>query len=179
MKLTGAAILVSRGMKVLQAAPAAYPYRSAARFPMRKRLWIIGSLLFVSLALATSAFWLLRDGTPALRRRVQIVPPEIEPLRDQQDLVGEWNRVEFPDAVIPVNWRKFSATGDFRVCYGDVIHWGTYRFVDDKTVETVQGHSGEVNRWTVGRSDGKLVLIHPKNGWVEQYVSVPVGTLQP
>src|SRR5947209_3200520 len=30
MKLTGAAILVSRGMEVLQAAPAAYPYRSAA-----------------------------------------------------------------------------------------------------------------------------------------------------
>src|SRR5438105_2542016 len=30
LKLTGAAILVSRGMKVLQAAPAAYPYRSAA-----------------------------------------------------------------------------------------------------------------------------------------------------
>ena len=29
MKLTGAAILVSRGMKVLQAAPAAYPYRSS------------------------------------------------------------------------------------------------------------------------------------------------------
>src|SRR4051794_23578435 len=28
MKLTGAAILISRGMKVLQAAPAAYPYRS-------------------------------------------------------------------------------------------------------------------------------------------------------
>src|SRR5262245_55353774 len=30
MKLTGAAILVSRGMKFLQAAPAAYPYRSTA-----------------------------------------------------------------------------------------------------------------------------------------------------
>jgi hypothetical protein len=28
MKLTGAAILVSRGLKVLQAAPAAYPYCS-------------------------------------------------------------------------------------------------------------------------------------------------------
>jgi hypothetical protein len=27
LKLTGAAIPVSRGMKVLQAAPAAYPYR--------------------------------------------------------------------------------------------------------------------------------------------------------
>src|SRR5262249_33006097 len=31
MKLTGAASRVSRGMKVLQAAPAAYPYRSADR----------------------------------------------------------------------------------------------------------------------------------------------------
>jgi hypothetical protein len=30
MKLTGAAILVSRGMKFFQAAPAAYPYRSAS-----------------------------------------------------------------------------------------------------------------------------------------------------
>jgi hypothetical protein len=30
VKLTGAAFLVSRGMKVMQAAPAAYPYRSAA-----------------------------------------------------------------------------------------------------------------------------------------------------
>ena len=35
MKLTGAAILVSRGTKVLQAAPAAYPYRSAS--PAGKR----------------------------------------------------------------------------------------------------------------------------------------------
>lgn len=35
MKLTGAAILFSRGMKVLQAAPAAYPYRSPLRaYPM-------------------------------------------------------------------------------------------------------------------------------------------------
>jgi hypothetical protein len=31
LRLPGAAILVSRGIKVLQAAPAAYPYRSATR----------------------------------------------------------------------------------------------------------------------------------------------------
>jgi hypothetical protein len=30
MKLTGASILVSRGVKVSEAAPAAYPYRSQA-----------------------------------------------------------------------------------------------------------------------------------------------------
>jgi len=36
MKLTGAAILVSRGMKVLQAAPAAYPDRSATVLEVSK-----------------------------------------------------------------------------------------------------------------------------------------------
>jgi hypothetical protein len=35
MKLAGAAILVSRSMKVLQAAPAAYPYRSGRVFDPR------------------------------------------------------------------------------------------------------------------------------------------------
>lgn len=38
MKLTGAAILVSRGMKVLQAAPAAYPYRSAAESALARKV---------------------------------------------------------------------------------------------------------------------------------------------
>lgn len=46
MKLTGAAILVSRGMKVLQAAPAAYPYRSAAQFPARNRLIMLYDTFF-------------------------------------------------------------------------------------------------------------------------------------
>jgi hypothetical protein len=39
MKLTGAAILVSRGFNVLQAAPAAYPYRYASK----AFAWIFGS----------------------------------------------------------------------------------------------------------------------------------------
>src|SRR4051812_40679321 len=39
MKLTGAAILVSRGMKVLQAAPAAYPYRSPAEVPVLRQVF--------------------------------------------------------------------------------------------------------------------------------------------
>jgi hypothetical protein len=35
LKLTGTAIPVSRGMKDLQAAPAAYPYRSTLAIPWR------------------------------------------------------------------------------------------------------------------------------------------------
>jgi hypothetical protein len=63
MKLTGAAILVSRGMKVLQAAPAAYPFRSAARqtgHDMRhiwKRWWFWTALtpIFVVLSVVAMA----------------------------------------------------------------------------------------------------------------------------
>jgi hypothetical protein len=58
MKLTGAAILVPRGIKVLRAAPAAYPYRSTTlvlkRFSRmnivsRKRRWFVISALAILL----------------------------------------------------------------------------------------------------------------------------------
>src|SRR5437867_2560178 len=117
---------------------------------MHKRPWIIAVALLGSLGFAAFAVFLRRDHSP-----VQAAPPTIEPLADRQDLVGEWNRVEFPEAVVPVNWRKFSATGEMEVCYGDVIHWGTYSFIGD-TVETRDGNDGAVNRWTVGRADHKL-----------------------
>jgi hypothetical protein len=58
MKLTGAAILVSRGTKVLQAAPAAYPYRSVKEAKGMTKDQIIaivslgfGGLCFLSLGL--------------------------------------------------------------------------------------------------------------------------------
>src|SRR5436189_2730687 len=56
MKLTGAAILVSRGMKVLQAAPAAYPYRSAcvSRGILSKGMGVMRHQMPVILAVA---FW--------------------------------------------------------------------------------------------------------------------------
>src|SRR5205823_12288855 len=41
MKLTGAAVLVSRGMKVSQAAPAAYPYRSATESTVETLRWVL------------------------------------------------------------------------------------------------------------------------------------------
>ena len=63
IKLTGAAILVSRGMKDLQAAPAAYPYRSPKSASVRNWNWqSIGSF-----ALLTVPFmaWRLLALTPA------------------------------------------------------------------------------------------------------------------
>src|ERR1017187_10004709 len=55
MKLTGAAILVSRGMKVLQAAPAAYPYRSAA-LPWTPSI-VFSLSVIASLDVLTAAVW--------------------------------------------------------------------------------------------------------------------------
>ena len=73
MKLTGAAILVSRDMMVLQAAPAAYPYRSAMKpYPhkreelaLRKAI-VLGSLLVVALYLSGC------DKQPASKQRADM-----------------------------------------------------------------------------------------------------------
>ena len=61
MKLTGATILVSRGMKLLQAAPAAYPYRSVER----------RSLAMFALEVVVGQSGIAHDS--ALRSRLQIV----------------------------------------------------------------------------------------------------------
>lgn len=141
---------------------------------MRKRFWVLGLALLVSLGLAALVIPVRRGAAP-----VRIAPPSIEPLADRRDLVGDWDRVEFPEAVRAGNWRKFSPTGEMRVRYGDAVYWGTYKFIDADTVETRDGHDGKLNRWTVGSAGGKLVLIHQSYGWVEQYVKVPTGSLQP
>src|SRR5262249_39687460 len=111
------------------------------------------------------------------RKTTETIPPQLEPVANAMDLVGEWDRVEFADAVIPANWRKFSAQGKFLTRYGDVVHWGTFNLIDATTLETREGDDGEASRWKIGRADGKLILIHQKHGWVEHYVSVPPGTL--
>jgi hypothetical protein len=142
---------------------------------MSKRIVIIGA----GLTTALIAYLLFCGHSLAPHHQTHLPPPEIQPLAEQNDLIGEWNRVEFPEAVFPGNWRKFLATGQFQARYGDVIHWGTYRFTEGGDLETIEGHNGEVNRWTVGRANGKLVLIHPLNGWVEQYVRAGSGMLEP
>jgi hypothetical protein len=60
-KQTGAAILVSRGMKVLQAAPAAYPYRSADKWEgsMQRstKLLLLATLLLVAMGVTVWLVW--------------------------------------------------------------------------------------------------------------------------
>src|SRR4051812_21672461 len=70
MKLTGAAILVSRGMKGLAEAPAAYPWRSAA--------WL-GSGFSMSEAEALSRlerFGLELDGPTSEMQRYAVIDPQ-------------------------------------------------------------------------------------------------------
>jgi hypothetical protein len=98
-------------------------------------------------------------------------------LADRVELVGEWSRVEPPEAGMVGHWRTFSADGQFRACYGCETYWGTYTFIDCQTVETRDGHDGRLHRWRVGRAAGRLVMVHETYGWVEQYVGVPSGKL--
>jgi len=145
---------------------------------MRTRLWIMGLALLALLGVGGVAahFWF---GDASLSVRPPPVPPVTKPLADRSELVGEWLRVEAPEPGMVGHWRTFTAKGEFRACYGCAIYWGTYRFVDDRTIETRDGHDGALNRWTVGRADGKVVLVHQEYGWVEQYVSAPPGVVKP
>jgi hypothetical protein len=146
---------------------------------MRKRRWIIVVALVACLLVAAlAAIHGLPDSLwPASADRSPSAP-ETRPLTGPEELIGEWDRVEFPDAIIPVNWRTFSSGGKFEVRYGDLIHVGKYRLIDPKTLETNDGHDGKVNRWTVGRAGEKLVLTHREYGWVEKYVKVAPGQLE-
>jgi hypothetical protein len=147
---------------------------------MRKRRWIVVAALVACLFVA--AFAVIMHGLPdslwpASAGRSPSAP-ETRPLTGPEELIGEWDRVEFPDAVIPVNWRTFSWGGKFEARYGDLIHVGTYRLIDPTTLETNDGEDGKANRWTVGRAGEKLVLTHQEYGWVEKYVKVAPGQLE-
>lgn len=138
----------------------------------------VGVAVLIALVLATAAASFWRHVAPSVRPPRQ--PPPTKPIADRSILNGEWKRVEFPDAVFPDNYRSFTQAGGFRVLYGDVVYIGAYRFLNDTTMETVNRYNGETDTWTIGvTDDDKLVMVHHRHGWVELYVKVPVGTLQP
>src|SRR6266581_762902 len=95
MKLTGAAILVSRGTKVLQAAPAAYPYRSAARvhgarsmdWIMRKRFLLFFALLTSVLVIGFATHLLLMPRPRINLDAVQKIEPGMT-RKQVEDLLG-------------------------------------------------------------------------------------------
>jgi ribosomal protein L7/L12 len=91
MKLTGAAILVSRGTTVLPAAPAAYPYRSAA---WRKTMMLFAVLELGDYAIIAVLISLIAGGgaatsaylRPADRDRLR---SQVTQLRSQVDLLTQ------------------------------------------------------------------------------------------
>jgi hypothetical protein len=122
-----------------------------------------------------SYYWFIHKSS---RPRATQPPPVTTMLANRNDIIGEWRRVEAPEAGMDGHWRIFTSNGEFRVCYGCYIVWGTYTFENDRTLVTRDGHDGRLSRWQIGRADGKLVLVHLHYGWVEEFVSVLPGTLE-
>lgn len=137
------------------------------RLNYRSVALLLGGLLIVALSLV----FLGREEPP-----LPSAAPKLQPLTDAGDLIGEWNRVDFPEAVVPINWRKFTATGQYQVRYGDIVENGSYTFIDANTIQT--GLRFGAPQWTVGWEGEKLVLTNQATRAVEKYVRVPPGTLQ-
>jgi hypothetical protein len=139
---------------------------------MRRRVEIMTLALFALLTLCglVAYFWFDDRYVPV---RSSCAPPVTKPLSNNSELVGTWLRVDPPKPEMVGHWRAFTADGEFRACYGCVVSWGTYRFVDNSTLETRDGHDGTLHQWTVGHAGDRIVLVHRKYGWVEQYFSAP------
>ena len=95
------------------------------------------------------------------------------------DIVGNWKRVTLPeDAEKPDGFRQISGAGQIVTRYGDVVHRGTYKIHDRRTMETAYKYHGQkdkVFRWTYGFMEGKLIMINETTGWVEAFERVPVA----
>jgi hypothetical protein len=91
-------------------------------------------------------------------------------------IVGSWKRVSIPEDENPAGGaRQFTAAGKTATLYGDVIHSGTYKILDERTIETKYDYykkKSEVFRWRYGFLDGKLVLVNEATGWIEAYERV-------
>jgi hypothetical protein len=136
MKLTGAAILVSRGMKVLQAVPAAYPYRSASESIHRMTAesfamaWGADSLIRLpakaasALPLADGDF-LVRAGLPALVRYSFGAGGNITFCRLSTGLAPLLSE-KFVGPALPREWATYSVLGDEFFCNGSAL-WCIHR----------------------------------------------------
>jgi hypothetical protein len=107
MKLPGAAILVSRGLKVLQAAPAAYPYRSAKEENAHMRRFEV--LLIIALVIPHLAGCGRETPTPSPGSQSD---PGEKPLRAR--IVGKWITNTDPEQRGSATMISFLETGEFQ-----------------------------------------------------------------
>ena len=139
----------------------------------------IATILGLLLAVATATVVLIRHGERFFSARASAHQEyDYLPIGDE-GVVGEWNRVDFPEAVIPIIWRRFSQPGKMVVCYGDVVIFGTYKVSNEQELEIRHDHDGELSRWQFSFEDDKLVMTNLATGWVEKYRRVKPGTIDP
>ena len=77
---------------------------------------------------------------------------------------------------------EINAAGKMAALYGDVIYQGSFKVIDKQTIETAYhcyGKDDEINRWSFGFLDGKLIMIHNEYGWVDVTNRCRLVTLSP
>lgn len=88
----------------------------------------------------------------------------------KEALAGKWVRSDVKGR--ENGWRVFSATGSLSVCYGDAIYEGSYQLLDNRTIEIryrIYGKPDELERWSGGIFEGKLIMVNRKKHWLEEY----------
>jgi hypothetical protein len=157
---------------------------------MRKKHWVILAGIGLISAVAIAAMWLacwpiepsidVPKHSPAKHVEPKI---DVTLLTHEKSIVGNWRRVDLDEhGYRSHGWRQIHELGKMWTLYGDIIFDGSYKLIDKKTIETSYHFwkmKDEVNQWTFGFLDGRLIMIHNNYGWVEKYEQVPAGVLYP
>lgn len=127
---------------------------------------VASAILLIIIALLFD-YWARRQPN----QQLDAIPPGFaEAVITSETVVGRWVRVSKITGL--TGWREFSAMGHLSVRYGDMIFTGSYRILDNRTVETtyhIHSLPEEINEWTAGIQDETLIMVHRKWGWVEIY----------
>lgn len=144
----------------------------------------IGAFFLCAAAIISGIFWhstfAKKPTQPVIDTKQPVIDTNL--LTHEDEIIGHWKRVGLSEGNSPDGFRQIAASGKMATCYGDIIHDGSFKILDKRTMETAyhyHGEKDEVNLWTFGFMDRKLIMINQRTGWVEAYRRVPPGTLYP
>jgi hypothetical protein len=137
--------------------------------------YVLAATLLLGAIVVGVAYWLSSNPRPA--------EPvfDVSKLTYDDNIVGHWKSVSLKSDEYIDGTRVMAVSGEIATRYGDVIHRGTYKVIDESTIDTTYVYHGErprTIRWTFGFMDRKLIMIHQTRGWVEAYERATVDELE-
>jgi hypothetical protein len=104
---------------------------------------------------------------------------DLASLTHDEPIVGVWGRVALRRNDTTDTCYQISASGKIATRHDDMILRGSYKILDQQTIEIrfhFHSEADIVERWTFGFVDGRLIMVNQSNGVVVGFKRLPPGT---